>query len=328
MESDEVLTEEESAALRDRGGDDDRPSADAGGVRHIDADHWERVFKDRIPALASITERMVSRFKFTGRKYLRRNVEVSSEPAESVRWGRFIRTLPIPASLHELEIQPFDLRGSYSLDPDFVFVIVDLFFGGDGKGSRVAESAEFTPMEARLARRFVEDLVHDMQDSWKPLVDLTFNVGRSESNPLFLSIAADSDTMSITTFVFTVGERRLELKVALPEALVEPMQFARQDRGKSADTPAWQKQIRRDVQEAQISLRAVLAETELSLRDLTQARPGDVIPIDAPETVLVKAGDQVVLEGTFGTLKERNAVRVTKPVSKRMNQQINRQYLE
>lgn len=319
MASSDILTGEESEALRDSAAADDAaPKADADGVRRLDADYWDRVFKDRAPALESIAERMVSRFKLTGRSYFRQSIKVTTDPARIVRWGGYIRKLEIPASLHEIEIRPLGLRGVVCLNAEFVFVLVDLFFGGDGLAERPSDTAEFTPMEARLAQRFVNALIADMQESWQPLVDLQFAVSRSESNPLFLSVAADSDSLSITTFTFHFGEKQFNLDIALPSVLIEPMQFVKQDKSQNANAKSkgWHSRIKEDVKEAKVTLRAVLAQTEVSLRDLTRARPGDVIPIEAPQTVTLMAGNQPVIEGSFGVIRERNAVQVTRQIDR------------
>jgi len=318
MESNEVLTGEESAALRDSDASDDAaPTADAGGVRSLDPDHWDRIFKDRAPALESIAERMVSRFKQTGRRFFREPISVTASPAHRVRWGVYMRKLAVPASMHEISITPLGLSGVICLDANFVFSLADKFFGGDGLAERPMELAEFTPMEDRLVRRFITALVEDMESSWKPLVELRFILGRSESNPLFLSIAADSDTLSLTTFTFDFAGRQFELDIALPGVLIEPMQFVGQkaSQGSSVGSQGWHSKIREDMQEARVTLRAVLAETQINLRDLTTARPGDVIPIAAPQTVRLLTGDQPVFEGTFGIIRERHAVQVTREVS-------------
>lgn len=318
MESDEVLSGEEAEALRDSAtAEDSSPSADAGGVRALEPDHWERVFRDRAPALESIAERMVSRFRLSGRKYFRQTVEVTTEQPAVVRWGYYLRGLAVPASLHELEIRPLGLRGAMFMDSQFIYTLVDLFFGGDGSADRPPDFVEYTAMEERMVRRFVAALVEDMEESWRPLVDLNFVLGKSESNPLFLSIAADSDSMSITPFVFHIGDRALRLDIAMPSALIEPMQFVGKDAARgTGKAGGWRNQIREDVQEAEVTLRAVLAETEVSLRDLTTAQPGDVIPIEQPGLVTLVAGEQPIMEGSFGTMKEVNAVQVIRQISR------------
>lgn len=318
MESNEVISGEEADALRESAGAADlEPRADAGGVRALDPDHWDRIFKDRAPALESIAERMVSRFKQTGRRFFRESISVTADPARMVRWGLYIRKLSVPASMHELEIKPLGLSGVLCLDSAFVFSLADKFFGGSGEAERPAELNEFTAMEERLVRRFVEALVQDMESSWKPLVDLQFVLGRSESNPLFLSIAADSDSLSITTFTFEFAERQFSLDIALPSVLIEPMQFVgkKAAQGSSVSSLGWHSQIKEDVQDARVTLRAELAKTQINLRDLTTARPGDVIPIEAPNVVTLLAGDQPVFEGSFGIIRERHAVQVTRQVS-------------
>jgi len=317
MEPKDILTDDESDALRDSAAiADGSPDADAGGIRVIDPDHWDRVLKDRAPALESIAERMVSRFKMTGRRFLRESVEVSTEPAHVVRWGRYLRTFQAPVSLHEIKIDPLGTSGVMCMSSDFIFALVDKFFGGDGSAERPLELAEFTSMENRLARKFVEALIEDIRDSWKPLIELKFDIGKSESNPLFLSIAADSDALSVAPFFFDYADKRISLDIALPSQLIEPMQFAGKNAAQgSGAAGGWRRQIREDVEGANVTLRALLAETELSLRELTLAKPGDVIPIEAPEKIRLLAGDRPIFEGSYGVVRDHHAVQITRRLS-------------
>jgi flagellar motor switch protein FliM len=105
----------------------------------------------------------------------------------------------------------------------------------------------------------------------------------------------------------------------LPAALIEPLRSLR-DAGQaeaSADNAQkWRSRLREDVQGARVAMRAVLSGTEINLRDIALARPGDVIPTELPANVVLYAGDQPLLEGTFGVFQGRNAVRITKPVNR------------
>jgi flagellar motor switch protein FliM len=64
------------------------------------------------------------------------------------------------------------------------------------------------------------------------------------------------------------------------------------------------------LREAQLDTRAVLAEAQISLRELVQLSPGDIIPIDAPQQVTLLAGDVPLYQGRFGVSQGRNALKI------------------
>jgi flagellar motor switch protein FliM len=321
MDPKEVLSPEESQALRTAPQPGESGSAPAGQITDLHADHWERIFSDRVPALESIAERMVSLLKVTARRFLRRSVDITAQPARSARWSGWARQLPVPISLNVLEIRPLNMKGLIALDAEFVFQLVDIFFGGDGKGRRDAAQIEFTPMEGRLTRKFVEAIATDLREAWRPFVELEFIPGKSETNPIFAAVAAASDTVTIWRVTFMLDEREHSLDLVLPATLVETIRSlgdVGQADASHSNAQKWRSRLREDVQEARVGLRAVLAATDITLRDIATAQPGDVIPLELPGTVTLCAGDQQLVEGTFGVFHGRNAVRVSKPVNRRI----------
>lgn len=320
MDPKEILSSEESAALRESGTADATPGPMPDGhVIEVHPDHWERITTDRVPALESISERMVSLLKLSGRRFFRQAVEVTARPARTERWSAYMRRLPVPTSLNVLELKPAGIKGAICFDAEFVFVLTDVFFGGNGKSSRPETHAEFSPMELRLVRKFVGSLLQDMKDAWKPFTDAEFVAGASEVNPIFAGVAAGSDTMTITGFELAFAGRDFRFDIVLPTALVESLRDVRDaghaDKGKT-ETKGWSARLKADVQDARVSLRAVLGHTEISLRDITVAQPGDIIPIEFPATVTLYAGDSPLLEGTFGLSQGNNAVRISKPANR------------
>jgi flagellar motor switch protein FliM len=323
MDPKDIISDEESQALREPAplADDSATTGTrpAGSIMDLHADHWERILADRAPALESIGERMVSLLKSTGRRFFRSSVDVVARPIRSVRWGTYARALPAPTSLNVVEIRPANLKGLVTLSADFVFVLTDVFFGGDGKARRSEDLIDFTLVEQRLTRKFIEAVTADLRQAWKPFLDLEFVPGKSETNPIFAGVAASSETLSVAGFAFVIGDRELAFEVVLPAALVEPLRSLRDAghaEGSADNARKWQSRLREDVQGARVSMRAVLTGTEINLRDIALARPGDVIPTDLPANVVLYAGDQPLLEGTFGVFQGRNAVRISKPVNR------------
>jgi len=321
MDPKEVISEEESQALQASdlaGGDGDNPPPAAEGqVRDLHADHWERIVSDRIPALESINERLVSMLKSTGREFFRRTVEVSTSRGRSHRWGSYCRQLHVPTSINVMKFQPMGVTGAICLDADFVFSLTDIFFGGDGTGARAEDQISFTPIEAQLAKRFVERVALDIRESWSPFLDVDVSITSTETNPMFAKVATGSEMFNVTGIEFIVGGRELHMQLLLPTSLVETIRNI-QDSGRAGDTgpesSRWASQLRQDVKDTRVALRAVLAETRISLRDLTQAKPGDVIPTEIPERIRIFAGEEPILEGTFGVCNNQNAVRISRAI--------------
>jgi flagellar motor switch protein FliM len=56
--------------------------------------------------------------------------------------------------------------------------------------------------------------------------------------------------------------------------------------------------------------RAVLAQAQISLRQLVSLAPGDIIPIEAPQQVTLFAGDVPLYRGRFGISQGRNALKI------------------
>ena len=323
MDPKDVLSEEESQALQeqDPGGDEGENSAPArdGEIRDLHADHWERIVSDRIPALESVNERMVSMMKETAREFFRHRVEVGTTRGRSQRWGSYCRRLAVPTSLNVIQIQPADMTGAICLDADFVFKLTDMFFGGTGTASRPDEQMGFTPMEIQLVRRFVERIARDIQEAWVPFQDMQIKVTSTETNPLFARVATGSEMFTVTGVEFRIGDVEMGFQFLLPTCLVESVrnvQESGQAAGSDNESQRWLNRLKEDVKEASVSLRAVLAETEISLRELTSAKPGDVIATEIPANVTIFAGDEPVLEGTFGVFKNHNAVRVNRAIDR------------
>lgn len=317
MNTREIISDDEAQALREGAGNvDPQGPAPEGHVLDLHADHWERIAADRAPALDAISERLGGLLKMTARRFFRRPVDVTPRGWREERWGACARRLPVPTSLNVLELPQQKQKGMITLDPDFVFTLTDIFFGGDGKSTRAEGTPDFTPMETRLVRKFVTAVVQDMKEAWKPYMTVDIQLGNTEISPVFAAIASNSETVCITGFEFMLGTHELKFELVLPQAFIEPLRRMRnpgQPNQGEADSQRWQARLKTDVQDATVSLRAVLNGTQVILRDISQARPGDIIAIDAPGTVTLYAGENALLEGTLGACQGRNAVRITKP---------------
>ena len=60
-----------------------------------------------------------------------------------------------------------------------------------------------------------------------------------------------------------------------------------------------------------MELRAKLLETELTLRELMELQPGDIIPVEMPENLLVFVEDLPTFHAKMGRTKDNVALKIT-----------------
>jgi flagellar motor switch protein FliM len=64
------------------------------------------------------------------------------------------------------------------------------------------------------------------------------------------------------------------------------------------------------LREAQLDTRAILAQAQISLRELVRLAPGDIIPIEPPQRANLCAGDVTLYRGHFGVSQGRYALKI------------------
>ena len=68
--------------------------------------------------------------------------------------------------------------------------------------------------------------------------------------------------------------------------------------------------------DVKVELKAKLLETELSLRELMELRPGDIIPVEMPENLLVFVEDLPTFHAKMGRTKENVALKITDKIKR------------
>jgi flagellar motor switch protein FliM len=72
--------------------------------------------------------------------------------------------------------------------------------------------------------------------------------------------------------------------------------------------------LRAQLEHTELELTSVFLETEVSVRELLQMQPGDILPIEMPKTAVLRSGARPLLRGKFGLSRGYNAVSVLEAV--------------
>ncbi len=293
---------------------DEAPSE---GVAPYDFTSQERIVRGRLPTLEMINERFARLFRIGLFNMLRRTPQIDIGGVKMLKFSEYIRNLFVPTNLNLVRVKPLRGMSLFVIDPKLVFVIVDNYFGGDGRFHAKIEGRDFTPTEMRVVQKVLEQAFEDLREAWMPVTALEFHYLNSEVNPQFANIVSPSEVVVTSTFQIELDGGSGELHIVMPYAMIEPLREllgAGIQSDRSDVDERWSLALREEMQEAEVEVDSTLAYTQLTLREVLGLKPGDVIPIEMPEYLAMRVQGMPLYQAEFGISNGKNALKVIEPL--------------
>ncbi len=293
------------------------PPAAPGEARNFNFATQDRIVRGRLPTLEMINERFARLFRIGLFNMLRRSPELSVVGIEMAKFSEYTHSLLVPTSLNLVRVKPLRGTALFIFEPRLVYSVVENFFGGDGKIATKIEGREFTPTEMRVVQLLLRQAFNDLQEAWSPVMDLDFEYMNSEVNPHFANIVSPSEIVVVSRFRIELEGGGGDLHITFPYSMIEPIRD-QLDTGLQSDRvekdERWTQSLREQLQDAEVEIGSQLATLNLSVRELLQLKPGDVLPVNLPKTIDLCVEDMPVFKGTFGLSHGNNAVRITEVI--------------
>ncbi|MDB5984198.1 MAG: fliM [Pseudomonas sp.] len=294
-------------------------AADPGTVKSYDLTSQDRIVRGRMPTLEMINERFARYTRISMFNMLRRSADVAVGGVQVMKFGEYVHSLYVPTSLNLVKIKPLRGTALFILDAKLVFKLVDNFFGGDGRHAKI-EGREFTPTELRVVRMVLEQAFIDLKEAWQAIMEVSFEYINSEVNPAMANIVGPSEAVVVSTFHIELDGGGGDLHVTMPYSMIEPVREML-DAGFQSDLDdqdeRWSKALREDVLDVAVPLSAVVARRQLRLRDILHMQPGDVIPVELPEHMIMRANGVPSFKVKLGSHKGNLALQVIDPIERR-----------
>ncbi|HOI74202.1 MAG TPA: flagellar motor switch protein FliM [Syntrophales bacterium] len=319
-----ILTQEEvDALLRGiSGGEietDVQVSFDPNDAIPYDLTSQDRIIRGRMPTLEMINEKFARMFRATMSSLLRRVASVSAVSVDMIKFGEFLKTLPVPTSLHLFRMDPLRGNALCVVEAKVIFMLVDIIFGGSGKDFFKIEGREFTAIESSVIRKVVINALEDLEKAWRALLDVKIVYQRSEINPQFVQIVAPTDVVVVIQFEIEVEYSSGIMTLCIPYSTLEPVRERLQAGFQSEQLEVdkgWVDRLRKNIAKSQAEIAVELGSTEISARDVVNMKPGDVIPLDqyASDAMMVFVEGILKYRGYPGIYKGNQAVRISEVI--------------
>lgn len=293
--------------------DEVNPAVDLGAIRSYDLATQERIVRGRMPTLELINERFARLLRVGLFNFLHRRSEVVAGTIRMTKYSEFLRNLVVPTNFNVIHMNPLRGTALIVIDPDLVFLIVDNFFGGDGRFHTRVEGRDFTQTEIRTIQRTLGIIFESYTKSWESIYPIEFEYIRSEMHAQFVNIATPNEVVAAITFSLEIGSVSGQMHVCIPYAMIESIRdvLASSLQGESLTQDLrWVQIMKNKIQAAEVEVIANLCTAQSTFRDILNMNVGDVLPLNIPDRVELKVDEITIMECSYGQIHGQYALSV------------------
>jgi flagellar motor switch protein FliM len=255
-----------------------------------------QINKDQVRALSTLHESFARNITNSLGAYLRVGFDFTLVSVEQLSFSEILSRLPELTYLCSMRMRPIEAVGLLQMDLAVAFPIMDLVLGGPGTGT--VELRDLTEIEEQILESVIRILTRELQSAWAPVlpVDIEFEQRQQSSHAQVMM--GPTERCLALSFEIKMPDAHGVLNVTLPavasNALLRKLiaQTAYSRRGGSA---AHVFQIQRLLLEAGFDVELRLPPIPVSVRDLSDLRLGEVLPlyqpVEQPATLYVAEKD-------------------------------------
>jgi flagellar motor switch protein FliM len=238
-----------------------------------------------------------------------------------VKFGAFLKKLPLPSSLHIMKMAPLPGQALLVVSAPLVFSVIDGLFGGRGTTRVKVEGREYTAIETSLIGKVVGLAIEVLNEAWNPVHPIEFQFLRSEFNPFAVTIAPPSDVVVVVTIEVEFEQECTTLSICIPYSTLEPIKAKLSTSVQSTRLEvdsALSRRMQTNIQETVCEVSVQLARGTVKLKDLLNLEVGDVMNLETVpnEEARIMVEGTPKLYGHVGSLHGNRAVRITRAIPK------------
>lgn len=253
------------------------------GVEVFDFKNQDRTVRARMPTLEMINTKFSRNARSPIFNILKKAVDIQAEDVSMVKFGEFLKNLPVPSSMNIFQMTPLRGQGILAIDPNLVFLVVDNYFGGDGRFHMRVEGRDFTSLEQAVIKKVVDVIFSELQGVWKSVYPLDFTHVRSEMNPHFANIVGSSEIIVLSTFNMEIESKGHKFFILFPYSSVEPIKdklFGMMQAESAVVDKRWSERLKELVGYVPLDTVTEVGKADITLKDIINLNVGDVIQMN------------------------------------------------
>jgi len=239
-----------------------------------------RISADQMKAFNALHDKMLRTTISDLSAMLRKIVDVKLYSIEQMTYGEFILSIPQITSLNTLSIKPLDGRIVMECNPAISHKIIAHLLGNGDSTLTDSTEKELTEIEMEVFDHFYKLIVKHLKIAWEDVATINFKTESMDTNANAIQIISDHEIVLLVVFEITIDDESGFLSICYPISYIESLLdvivekvFAEAKNKKVSK----QRDINALMSGAKMKIEAILAETEVHIKDLLNLKEGDVI---------------------------------------------------
>lgn len=306
--SDPVLTDEEKGALLEGMSRGEVEVHSSKGSSYADVREFEIAPRSRLrtnsyPRLQSLNRQFAGRMSKQVELLLNVDSKVTFTSAANSSYSNASDTGGSLSLIVEFLPKPLPGSAFITLSSTTVGDLVEMFYGGHSNDPADHEPEFFTPGEISVATLFGEAVLSVIADVWAPMADFVPEMAATHLSTGVIDSVDGGDGVIQCEFNLQFGDKQRRFDILWPLATVASLLpvFDGQKRDRDpAEDARWRQALRSSVTDSIVRIASDVGHTRMTLREIADMKPGDVIAIGNPKEGTVSAQEVPVLAGRFG----------------------------
>lgn len=271
--------------------------------------------ESRFPNFDLILDNFCKHYSIALTNELQRTFSITRNNLGSMEFQQFITSLDNPGAIGILNMPPLKQGVLFIADPSLSFTIIELMLGASPETEFKPPDRALTTLELTILRPLIELSCQCFDKTFKPMLEIETNLHKIESSPRLVSITEPDSEVLTSTLTVQFKEISGEITLAFPVATLSPIREKLHSLLNLHEMTkgSWRNILEKSVQTMEMELIAQSGTLDLTVGQITNLQPGDILPIgydpNAPVKILV--GDKPKFLAKPGSHGGKKAINIT-----------------
>ena len=275
----------------------------------------DKFSKDHLKVLQDIHKEFSRQLSMALTAYLRMHIEMEVVSADQLTYMEFVNSMPIPATVGIVELNPLPGQIMIYLSHEIVTSIIDRMFGGGGLSE--SNIRELTDIEEALILKVIDRSTKALAQAWSNIHPITGRVLNIDSNA-YVQIANPSEIVALITIEIQTASKYFGLmSLCFPFPTLENLldklssQHIFQGQGLLGSEEDKDNLIER-LNIMDIDASVILGNTLIQLSEFLELKEGDVIKLDnkVEEPLVLNVNGKKKYNVRPGRIKNKISIKV------------------